>query len=118
MSDEKPLLGCEVRTDTEIDDIYRAVDRLLCEGDFAEVDTQLDAIDPSKLPIVIGLAWATITFPARRRLARRGAYMARLRKHCVNIDPARAEALLRGLAQDEPIGAFEVHGEYLKKVPR
>ena len=79
-------LWIELRSDHDYDDIidsvFDYVDDNLIDGKFREVDDELAAIDLENMPMIIALAWLTISFPARDKLPSYASYLAKFRaKH-------------------------------------
>ena len=87
-----------VGTDDEIDQIFESCNDLLCAGDFAEVDRRLDAVAVGAEPIVILLAWLTITKAGKDQLKER-AWLVRQTKWrlALECDARTATRLMAGL---------------------
>lgn len=79
-----------------IDVMFEAVDDLLLDGKFEEVDAQLDELDVTQFNSTMTVAILSITYPIRDREARK-RLADRARQHIYNIAPDRAERLLKNL---------------------
>ena len=95
---EDGTFGVELSEDEEVGAIYETVDKMLRRESFIAVDKLLDGLEPKNLTPLVALAYASITFAARDKLTRRGAYMTRLREHFTStFSRVRVEELLRGI---------------------
>lgn len=92
----------ETHEDEALDVIYAMADGCFRAGAFGVVDEQLASLDPSELPTVLGLAWASITSAAADKLPHRAGYMTRLRAHLETTEPDRVDELLAGFETVPP----------------
>jgi hypothetical protein len=77
--------------------VYIRVDEQLNAGRFADVERDLAAVDVATLPVVLLLAWLSITHAAKEHLPGRDAFADAVKTRLEREDPERAEDLLRGL---------------------
>lgn len=83
--------------ETEILIVYLRVDCQLRSGEFEAVDRDLAAIHVDTTPLVLLLAWLSITHPAKDHLPARAAFASAVKARCEREEPERIEELLRGL---------------------
>ena len=79
-------------------DLYVRIDDLSLAGDLAAVDHDVASVDVEAAPLVLLLAWLSITAAAADRLAERASFARKVATRVNRDEPAeRAADLLRGL---------------------
>lgn len=88
-------LVADGQDDEAIDLVFDYIDRKLLDGDFMNVDDMLDECEVEKLNTVLMLAFLAITYAARSELTCRDKFRQRVEKRLKEIEPERAEVLLK-----------------------
>jgi hypothetical protein len=93
---ERIRITASADPDDGVELIYTEIDACLRAGWFAQVDALLEMVKPSTLEVLHLLALVSITYAAREHVPARARFVARVRQHLVDVEPARAEELLAG----------------------
>jgi hypothetical protein len=81
-----------------LDLVYQSIDRWMRGDRFDIVKEVLALADPNPLPLVVALAYVSITRPAHESLSEaRAGYISRVRERMMRTDPDDIEELLSGL---------------------
>ena len=80
-----------------LDILFDKMDSLMCAGEFALCDEILTEIDVKRLNITVTLGVLAITWAGKSHLKQRDQYFQRAKDHIIELDPDRAEELLKGL---------------------
>lgn len=80
-----------------LDFMFDHIDNLLCAGEFDKVGELLDAVDMSKLDVLLVVGFLSITLRAALLLPTRPSFVARATERVRELDPERMKSLLIGL---------------------
>lgn len=80
-----------------LDFMFEHIDDLLRAGEFDKVGELLDAVDMSKLDVLLVIGFLSITLSAAPVLPTRPSFVARATERIRELDPERMKSLLIGL---------------------
>jgi hypothetical protein len=84
-------------TERAVDQVFEQLDEQLLAGDYESCDRALGCIDVARLDSFTMIAVLSVTLMAAAKLPHRIDLVRRTRRRLAELDPVRAERLLKGL---------------------